>query len=220
MRQTRPPGHGSAGTPTHAGKSADNPLRGAVFVLAAHRLDQLPADEGVEVAFAGRSNAGKSSAINALADQTGLARTSRTPGRTQQLVVFALPDGQRLVDLPGYGYAKVPPALREHWRQAIDAYLQQRQSLRGLVLVADVRQALAAFDRQMLAFCASIELPCVLLLSKVDKLSRAQLLARRREIDGELAKQGWRAVTIAFSATAGSGVAEARTAVIALLAGR
>jgi len=194
-----------------------NPLRGAAFVLAAHRPDQLPADSGAEIAFAGRSNAGKSSAINALTGQGRLARTSATPGRTQQLVVFALPDGRRLIDLPGYGYAKVPAALRDHWRQAIDAYLRTRTCLHGLVLISDIRHALAEFDRQMLAFCAASDLPCVVLLSKADKLSRAQARTRQREVDREIAEQGWRAATIAFSATAGGGVAEARAAVMALL---
>lgn len=197
--------------------SENNPLRGAAFVLAAHRLDQLPPDTGAEVAFAGRSNAGKSSAVNALTGHGALARTSKTPGRTQQLVVFALPDGRRLIDLPGYGYAKVPPALRDHWKREIDAYLRQRQSLRGLVLIADIRHAPTPFDRQMLAYCASIELPCVLLLSKVDKLSRAQVRTRQREVDGEIAKEGWRAQTIAFSAPAGTGLEAARVAVAALL---
>ena len=197
--------------------TAGNALRGAAFVLAAHRLDQLPPDNGVEVAFAGRSNAGKSSAINALADQGGLARTSKTPGRTQQLVVFALPDGRRLVDLPGYGYAEVPPALRQHWKQEIDAYLRKRQSLRGLVLIADIRHAPAAFDRQMLAFCAAIELPCLLLLSKADKLSRAQVRTRQREVEGEIAEEGGRVQLIPFSAPGGTGVQEARAAVAALL---
>ena len=194
-------------------------------MLAAHRLDQLPPDAGAEVAFAGRSNAGKSSALNALAGQTALARTSKTPGRTQQLVVFALPEkkettlraGRRLVDLPGYGYAKVPPALRDHWKQVIDAYLRKRQSLRALVLIADIRHAPTPFDRQMLAYCASIDLPCVLLLSKADKLSRAQVRTRQHEVDGEIAKESWRAQTIAFSAPAGTGVEAARVAVAALL---
>ena len=195
----------------------DDLLRGATFVLAAHRVDQLPADSGAEVAFAGRSNAGKSSAINALVGQTALARTSKTPGRTQQLVVFALPDGRRLVDLPGYGYAKVPPALRQHWKQEIDAYLRNRQSLRGLVLIADIRHAPAAFDRQMLAFCAAIEVPCLLLLSKADKLSRAQARTRLREVEAEIGKESWPARTIAFSAPAGTGVTEARAEVAALL---
>lgn len=194
-----------------------NPLRGAAFVLAAHLAEQLPPDAGVEVAFAGRSNAGKSSALNALAGQTALARTSKTPGRTQQLVVFALPDGRRLVDLPGYGFAKVPPALREHWKQVIDAYLRQRKSLRGLVLIADIRHALADFDRQMLGFCAAIELPCAVLLSKADKLTRVQAQTRQREIDTVIAQQHWHAQTIVFSATAGTGVEAARAAVAALL---
>jgi len=197
--------------------TSDNPLQGAAFMLAAHRPDQLPPDGGAEIAFAGRSNAGKSSALNALAGQTALARTSKTPGRTQQLVVFALPDGRRLVDLPGYGYAKVPPSLRDHWKQAIDHYLRKRRSLRGLVLIADIRHALTAFDRQMLAFCGAIELPCVVLLSKADKLSRAQMLQRRREVDAEIEKENWRAATIAFSAPAGTGVAEARAAAAQLL---
>lgn len=198
-------------------QTVDNPLRGAAFVLAAHYLNQLPADSGAEIAFAGRSNAGKSSALNALAGQTALARTSKTPGRTQQLVVFALPDGRRLVDLPGYGYAKVPPALRDHWKHEIDAYLRQRKALRGLVLIADVRHAPAAFDRQMLEFCAAVELPCVVLLSKVDKLTRAQARTRQREVEAELAQTGAPARTILFSAKDGTGVAEARSAVAGLL---
>lgn len=218
MRQTCLPGHGPAGLHAQGRTNpSDNPLRGAAFVLAAHRPDQLPPDAGAEIAFAGRSNAGKSSALNALAGQSALARTSKTPGRTQQLVVFALPDGRRLVDLPGYGYAKVPPSLRDHWRQAIDHYLRKRQSLRGLVLIADIRHALTPFDRQMLAYCAGIELPCVVLLSKADKLSRVQARTRQREVDTEIAKEHWRAQTIAFSAPAGTGLDEARAAAAALL---
>lgn len=196
---------------------AGNPLSGARFVLAAHRCGQLPADVGAELALAGRSNAGKSTALNALAGQGGLARTSKTPGRTQQLVVFELPDGRRLIDLPGYGYAKVPPALREHWRQEIDAYLRGRKSLRGLVLIADIRHALTEFDRQMLAYCKGAGLPCVVLLSKADKLTRAQARARQQEVDGEVAAGKWAATTIAFSAPDGTGVAAARGAVAALL---
>ena len=224
MSPTRHPGHGLAGNHTQGRKSTNNPLRGAAFVLAAHRLDQLSADTGAEVAFAGRSNAGKSSAINALVGHGALARTSKTPGRTQQLVVFALPDGHRLGDLPDYGYAKVQPALRQHWKQEIDAYLRERKSLRGLVLIADVRHALKEYDRQMLHFCADIGLSCVLLLSKADKLSRSQALAAQRKVQGEIAQIGSggartapRAGTILFSATTGVGVEEARAAVMELL---
>lgn len=194
-----------------------NPLRDARFVLAAHEVRQLPGDSGTEVAFAGVSNAGKSSALNALVGHTALARTSKTPGRTQQIVVFELPDGRRLIDLPGYGYAKVPAALREHWRTAIDAYLHERSSLRGLVLIADLRHALKDYDRQMLRFCAEIGLACVVLLSKSDKLSRAQALPAQRKVQAEVERAGWDARTLLFSATAGTGVAEARAAVMGLL---
>ncbi len=203
-----------------------NPLQGAQFVLAAHRVSQLPADRGAEVAFAGRSNAGKSSALNALTGHKGLARTSKTPGRTQQMVAFALPalvpaGGEpppevRLVDLPGYGYAKVPQELREHWRQEIDRYLHQRRSLHGVVLIADIRHPLKEFDRMMLDFCFVSGLPCHLLLTKADKLSRnqaAQALAVMRKSFPD----GLHATAQVFSSTAGTGVDEARQAVAALL---
>lgn len=203
-----------------------NPLQGAQFMLAAHRVSQLPADQGAEVAFAGRSNAGKSSALNALTGHKGLARTSKTPGRTQQMVAFALPplaqgEGEspleaRLVDLPGYGYAKVPQELREHWKQEIDRYLHQRHSLRGVVLIADIRHPLKEFDRMMLDFCFASGLPCHLLLTKADKLSRnqaAQALAAMRKSFPD----GLHATAQVFSSTAGTGVEEARQAVMALL---
>ncbi len=199
-------------------QSPDNPLRGARFVLAAHELRQLPKDAGAEIAFAGVSNAGKSSALNALAGHAALARTSKTPGRTQQIVVFELPNGARLMDLPGYGYAKVPEKLREHWRSAIDAYLRKRKSLRGLVLIADVRHAPKEYDLQMLRFCVGIDLPCIVLLSKSDKLSRAQTLAAQRKVQAGIAKIGSSAGTLLFSATTGAGLEEARAAVAELLA--
>ncbi|MEO8748633.1 MAG: ribosome biogenesis GTP-binding protein YihA/YsxC [Rhodanobacter sp.] len=202
-------------------------LQGAQFVLAAHRLSQLPADTGAEVAFAGRSNAGKSSALNVLTNHKGLARTSRTPGRTQQMVAFALPqpprsEGQppldlRLIDLPGYGYAKVPLAMREHWKVEIDAYLHERRSLRGLVLIVDSRHALKEFDRTMLEFCAGTDLPCHLLLTKADKLSRGQALKALTALRQQLASENLPATAQIFSASAGTGVEEARQAVIDLL---
>jgi len=165
---------------------SDTLFRRARFRLAAHELHQLPADAGAEVAFAGRSNAGKSSALNRICDQVGLARTSKTPGRTQQLVVFDLDAERRLIDLPGYGYAKVPTNLRDHWRELIDAYLTNRQSLRGVVLIMDSRHPLKDFDRLMLQYCRDINLACHVLMTKVDKLSRgdaaATLLSTRREM--------------------------------------
>ncbi|MDE2316337.1 MAG: YihA family ribosome biogenesis GTP-binding protein [Xanthomonadaceae bacterium] len=203
-----------------------NPLQGAHFVLAAHRVNQLPTDQGAEVAFAGRSNAGKSSALNALTGHKGLARTSKTPGRTQQMVAFALPplaQGEdeapldaRLIDLPGYGYAKVPEELRAHWKQEIDAYLHHRQSLRGVVLIADIRHPLKEFDRMMLDFCFVTGLPCHLLLTKADKLSRnqaAQALAAMRKSFPD----GLHATAQVFSSTASTGVEEARGRVVELL---
>lgn len=204
-----------------------NPLQGAQFVLAAHRINQLPADDGGEVAFAGRSNAGKSSALNALTGHKGLARTSKTPGRTQQMAAFSLPplvqgEGQpplqvRLIDLPGYGYAKVPPELRDHWKQEIDAYLHQRRSLRGVVLIADIRHPLKEFDRMMLEFCFQTHLPCLLLLTKADKLSRNQASQALAAMRKQFAEQGLQATVQVFSSSEGTGVEPAREAVMTLL---
>lgn len=195
-------------------------------MLAAHRISQLPADQGAEVAFAGRSNAGKSSALNALTNHKGLARTSKTPGRTQQMVAFSLPataaeaqttSPQRLIDLPGYGYAKVPLEMREHWKLEIDAYLNQRRSLRGLVLIVDIRHPLKEFDRQMLEFCFATQLPCHLLLTKADKLSRGQATQALAALRKQFAAENLHATAQIFSSSAGTGVEEAREAVMALL---
>jgi GTP-binding protein len=135
-------------------------------------LSQLPPDTGREVAFAGRSNAGKSSALNTITDQRSLARTSKTPGRTQMMNYFSLPNERYLVDLPGYGYAKVPVSVSQRWQQEIGRYLQARQSLQGLIIVMDCRHPLKDYDRQLLAWCVEAELPVHVLLSKADKLSR------------------------------------------------
>ena len=156
------------------------------FLLSAPEPEQLPADLGAEVAFAGRSNAGKSSALNAITDQRSLARVSKTPGRTQAINVFPVEDRHsasvedrhfpaaeyRLIDLPGYGYAKAPEALRRHWQRALPAYLEGRQSLRGLVVIMDIRHPLGPLDEQMLAWANAAELPVHVLLSKADKLRR------------------------------------------------
>jgi len=149
-----------------------NPYRTARYVISAHHLRQLGEDSGFEVAFAGRSNAGKSSAINALTGQKSLARTSKTPGRTQQIVIFEIDEERRIADLPGYGYAKVPEQLRAHWREIMQAYFERRRSLRGVVLVMDIRHPLRPFDEQMLAWCAAAAVPCHVLLTKADKLKR------------------------------------------------
>ena len=196
-----------------------NPFRHAQFLTSAAETRQLPADTGAEIAFAGRSNAGKSSALNAICDQTGLARTSKTPGRTQLLNVFALDDGRRLVDLPGYGYAKVPEAMRDRWRKVIDAYLRERESLHGVVLIMDCRHPLKEFDQQMIAFCREIDLACHCLLTKADKLSRgeaARVLAQARK---DIAATGSAATAQLFSALGKTGLDEARSILAGLLTG-
>ncbi|MHB1991981.1 ribosome biogenesis GTP-binding protein YihA/YsxC [Metallibacterium scheffleri] len=196
-----------------------NPLQGASFVLSTPDPLQLPADSGAEIAFAGRSNAGKSSALNVLVGVHGLARTSRTPGRTQHLVAFVLPDGRRLVDLPGYGYAKVPEAVRAQWRDALEGYLMRRRSLRALALVMDIRHPLTPFDEQMLAFCAAHDLPCHVLLTKADKLGRGQTAQTLLAVQRELAQLHGVLSAQVFSATAGTGVDAARAVLTRLLGG-
>lgn len=142
------------------------------FYTTVSELRGLPPPSGVEIAFAGRSNAGKSSAINALANRNRLAFVSKTPGRTQHLNFFQLGNGGFLVDLPGYGYAKVPPEVRRRWEGLLSAYLQTRESLCGMVLIMDVRHPLTPLDRQMLAWFGSTGKPVHVLLTKSDKLTR------------------------------------------------
>ena len=144
----------------------------ARFLTSAPTLAKCPPDLGVEVAFAGRSNAGKSSAINALTQQKALARTSKTPGRTQLINFFGLANGEecRLVDLPGYGYAKVPEQVKLEWQRHLAEYLQERDSLRGLVLLMDVRHPLTEFDEMMLGWADDKDMAVRILLTKVDKL--------------------------------------------------
>lgn len=149
-----------------------NPYRQATYLINAHKYSQLPADAGMEVAFAGRSNAGKSSTINTLTEQKALARTSKTPGRTQQIVIFTIDEERRIADLPGYGYAKVPLKLRDHWRKLMDHYFETRRSLRGVVLVMDVRHPMRPFDEQMLEWCHAADVPCHVVVTKADKLGR------------------------------------------------
>ena len=144
----------------------------ASFLQSATTRKTLPAEGGLEIAFAGRSNAGKSSVINVVCSQKSLARTSKTPGRTQLINFFRLPDGHFLVDLPGYGYAKVPEAIRLEWQKFIESYLVQRNTLRGLVLVMDIRHPLTEYDQAMLHWAYDRRLPVHILLNKADKLTR------------------------------------------------
>ena len=149
-------------------------LRQAVFFRAAARAAELPADRGGEVAFAGRSNAGKSTAINVITGRKGLARTSKTPGRTQQIVFFRLDDDRRLVDLPGYGYARVPDPVRRGWAKLVESYLIGRRSLKGVVLLTDARRPFTQLDLELVKWCAAAAVPVHALLTKCDKLNRSQ----------------------------------------------
>jgi len=190
-------------------------LNHARFLVSAHHASQWPTDTGVEVAFVGRSNVGKSSAINAITARRDLARTSKTPGRTQQLVFFALNTTERLVDLPGYGYAKVPLQIRRHWQNTVERYLTGRRSLRGLVIPMDVRRPLLAFDRQLLAWCEQATMPVHILLTKADKFSKNRQALTLHNVRTAVAGQ---ASVQLFSATNRAGVQDARTVVLAWLA--
>jgi GTP-binding protein len=180
----------------------------AQFLLSANAPDQFLADDGSEVAVAGRSNAGKSSAINVIVNRRRFARTSKSPGRTQLVNFFGLAPEKRLVDLPGYGFARVSDAMRRHWGELLQSYFETRQSISGLLLVVDIRRQLKDFDRQMLTLAQSVDVPTHILLTKADKLKRGQaataLLQVRKEV-GELA------TVQLFSALNKSGCEEART---------
>lgn len=180
------------------------------FIDSVAQPGQLPPDHGVEIAFAGRSNAGKSSALNALTGRRNLARTSKTPGRTRLVNLFALEDDKRLVDLPGYGYAAVSGATRERWTQLLGNYLQQRRALRGLVLVVDIRRGLAALDRQLLDLIAERPVALHLLLTKADKLGRGPAQRTLQQIRQELEEAGIEATLQCFSATRGDGIEDLR----------
>ena len=149
------------------------------FLTSAPNIRAIPADEGIEIAFAGRSNAGKSTALNALTNQKNLARTSKTPGRTQLINLFEVENGCKLVDLPGYGYAAVPEQMKIQWQKSWGDYLQHRQCLAGLVVLMDIRHPLKDLDQQMIDWAVSAELPVLLLLTKADKLSQS---ARSKQV--------------------------------------
>jgi GTP-binding protein len=174
------------------------PFPEARFLKSANQPDQFPLDEGAEVAFAGRSNAGKSSAINAIVNRRGFARTSKSPGRTQLVNFFLMSEQMRLVDLPGYGFARVARSLQEHWQDLLQDYFEQRKSLTGLILVVDSRRLLKEFDWQMLQFCRAIRCPVHVLLTKSDKLKKVPaakaLTGVRRELGDEATVQLFSAV--------------------------
>ena len=165
-------------------------LQNVSFVISTNHFDELPIDSGREIAFAGRSNAGKSSAINTLTNKTRLAFVSKQPGRTQLINFFKIKDMQSLVDLPGYGFAKVPKPMKDHWRKLLPKYLQERKSLIGLVLVVDIRRELTELDTQMLDWFAPQKKPIHVLLTKSDKVSKDKSLRTLNKINNEL-KEKW-----------------------------
>ena len=186
------------------------------FLTSAHQVRQFPPDLGAEVAVAGRSNAGKSSAINAIVQRKGLAKTSKTPGATRLVNFFELEAGRRLVDLPGYGFAAVPGQVREHWGALIEAYFRHRRCLRGVIVVMDVRHPLTGHDRSMLELAGAQAVPVHVVLTKADKLGRGAgkqaMVAVQKAVGPEVSVQ-------LLSALTGEGVTEARGALLRLLAG-
>jgi GTP-binding protein len=196
-------------------KNPRNPFAQAQFVMSAAKLSQLPADDVPEVAFAGRSNAGKSSALNLLCGQRALARVSKTPGRTQLINLFEVPSLGRLADLPGYGFAAVPLQIKRGWGRLISGYVESRPNLRGLMVIMDARHPVTDLDRQMLGWATARGLPTHILLIKADKLgfgaAKATLLGTRRELaDGGSVQL--------FSAVSRQGLDEAIDRLLALLA--
>ena len=184
-----------------------NPLyHQAKFTLSAPELKSTPADTGMEVAFAGRSNAGKSSALNTLTRQKSLARTSKTPGRTQLLNFFNLNDQQRFVDLPGYGYAKVPEKVKRQWHALMETYLHERQSLYGIILVMDIRHPLTEFDWQMIEWCGYSKKPLHILLTKADKLNHGAAKNTLFKVQRELQEQDLSVSLQLFSALKRTGI--------------
>ncbi len=184
-------------------------LNQAKFITAAHKASQWMNDEGLEVAFAGRSNSGKSSALNAITERKGLARTSKTPGRTQQIVFFELNSTTRLVDLPGYGYAKVPAKVRLHWSRVIEQYFVTRKSLIGLILTMDIRHPLKELDQQFIYWCGQSAVSIHILLTKADKISKSQRSVVLRTVKQQLYDYDY--VTFqAFSSRTGIGLDEAK----------
>lgn len=186
--------------------SAD--FRKAYFLLSAADVKQLPPDQGVEVAMVGRSNAGKSSVLNRITHNKQLARVSKTPGRTQLVNIFVIDDKRRLVDLPGYGFAKVPLAAKLKWQKTVDEYVSQRESLKGVVLVMDIRHPLKELDVQLLEYCDQRGMAIHILLNKADKLSKSAALATLHQVKKAVGNYTNSVSMQIFSALKGTGVKE------------
>jgi GTP-binding protein len=185
----------------------------ARFLISASRLEECPVDQGAEVAFAGRSNAGKSSAINTITTNGKLARTSKTPGRTRLINFFSLNrENCRLVDLPGYGYARVSRDLKDDWQKHLGHYLNDRRCLRGLVLVMDIRHPLTDFDQMMVQWCDHSKLPLMILCTKADKLKFGQAKTAMMDIAKKLEGVACLEHLVMFSATSKRGLDETQSA--------
>lgn len=180
------------------------------FIKGAHNLDQCPPDTGLEVAIAGRSNAGKSSALNVLTGINGLARIGKQPGRTRQINYFEMAERRYLVDLPGYGYARVPPKLRQHWDQTLGAYFETRESLVGLLVIMDIRHPLKDLDQQLISWVSNIGIPIHCLLTKSDKLKRGPANATLYRVRSRLAQADTGISVQLFSAADRRGLDDAR----------
>ncbi|MEO7726021.1 MAG: ribosome biogenesis GTP-binding protein YihA/YsxC [Burkholderiales bacterium] len=184
-------------------------LRNIEFITTVAQSHALPPAHGAEVAFAGRSNAGKSSAINALAQRNRMAFVSKTPGRTQHINFFSVGPERYLVDLPGYGYAAVPAAARAHWHELVGGYLQTRESLRGVILIMDVRRPLTELDQQLIGWLKPTGVPVHILLSKADKLGQQKAQATLREVNAALARDYDNCSAQLFSSTRKIGIVDA-----------
>jgi len=180
----------------------------AYFLLSVADVSQLPPDEGYEVALVGRSNAGKSSVLNKITQNKGLARVSKTPGRTQLVNIFVLDEVRRIADLPGYGFAKVPLAAKLRWQKTVDAYISSRECLKGLVLVMDIRHPFKDLDIQLLDYCEQRNLPVHILLNKSDKLTKNQISNVLKEVKATLTEYNNSVTFQIFSALKGIGITE------------
>jgi GTP-binding protein len=189
----------------------------AHFITSAPSIKQCPDDTGAEVAFAGRSNAGKSSALNTLAQQNKLARTSKTPGRTQLINFFEIEPDIRIVDLPGYGFAKVPDRMKREWQRNMSEYLEERQSLKALVLVMDIRHPLSDFDVMMCDWALDVQMPVHILLTKSDKLKRGPAQSTRLQVQKTMDRMGDLLTIQTFSSLKKEGVDELQKQVSAFL---
>jgi GTP-binding protein len=185
-----------------------SPYQKAYFLLSVADTPQLPPDEGMEVAIVGRSNAGKSSVLNRITQNKSLARVSKTPGRTQHINLFVIDEDRRLADLPGYGYAKVPLSAKAKWQKTVDTYIRTRTSLKGLVLVMDIRHPLRELDVQLLEYCSHCELPVHIVLNKSDKLNKGTVAKTLQEVRAALTGYHNSVTFQCFSALKGTGIKE------------